>query len=162
MGSQMPPLYHGSTRRITSIDPKKIQSRDAGFYGAGFYVTTNKDFSKSFGIAVTKLYFKPSAKILIASIRPENAPNGLVEGVISFLYKEYLPRAQKLGRVRNLKGELDAIRTDHITWTQTVDQFAKLKKYDAVVYGAGEIVVKNLKSVVIDDGKRKRTRRAHS
>lgn len=153
----MPPIYHGSARKITSIDPNKLQSRDTGFYGAGFYVTTNKSFAKSFGIATTQLHFKPSAKILIASIRPENAPSGLVTDIISFLYKEYLPHAQKHGRVDALKEELDMIRTDHIMWTQTVNKFAKLKKYDAVVYGAGDIVVKNLKSVVIDAGKRKKT-----
>lgn len=155
-GKQMPLIYHGGPRKITSIDPKRFQSRDAGFYGAGFYTTTNKEFSKSYGSAVTTLQFKPSAKILIASITPENAPNGLVEAVISFLYKTYLPRAKKRGRVQNLKAELNMIRTDHITWTQTVDDFVKLKKYDAVVYGAGEVVVKNLKSIVVVGKTRKK------
>ena len=148
-GKQMPPIYHGGPRKITSIDSTRVQSRDAGFYGAGFYTTTNKEFSKSYGSAVTTLQFKPSAKILIASITPENAPVGLVEDVISFLYKRYLPRAKKRGREQGLKAELSMIRTDHIAWTQTVDDFVKLKKYDAVMYGAGEVVVKNLKAIVI-------------
>jgi hypothetical protein len=36
-------VYHGTNQAIDSFDPAKIGSRDAGFFGSGFYFTPNED-----------------------------------------------------------------------------------------------------------------------
>jgi len=41
-------VYHGTNQNITSFDPSKIGSRDAGFFGSGFYLTPDADIATDY------------------------------------------------------------------------------------------------------------------
>jgi len=53
-------LYHGSSDVIDQVDPSKLQSRDAGFLGKGFYLTESDAMARSYGDNVQEFY--PTAK----------------------------------------------------------------------------------------------------
>lgn len=53
-------LFHGSSDVIDKVDPDKLQSRDAGFLGEGFYLTESDAMAKNYGSNVQEFY--PTAK----------------------------------------------------------------------------------------------------
>jgi len=128
-------VYHGGKKKIDKIDTTKLQMRDTGFYGDGFYVTTNKEHSKTYGRSVTTLKFNDNANILLASLKPEDAPPELVNDV----KKDYIDRFGEKAKI-----EAKMFDDNPINWNQAVDDFAKRNNYDAIKYCEGEIVVKNL------------------
>ena len=83
---EMPIVYHGGKGKVSEIDSEHLQQRDAGFYGKGFYVATNPKATKGYGNILSKFYISPEAKILKASLKPSEAPVGLLDAVYKYKY----------------------------------------------------------------------------
>lgn len=142
-GAQLPTLFHGGKRKVRQIDPTQLQQRDAGYYGAGFYVTTTEEYAKSYGPKVTKLTLKPEAKVLdVGGITLEKANPSLVAEV----------KAAYIQRVVQLRGEafreraaqaFESQATSPTEWPRFVNIFAEQNGYDVVKFSNGEIVIKN-------------------
>ncbi len=64
-GSDMPPVFHGSKTKVREIDPSKVQRRDYGYYGEGFYVTSNPNTARTYGSKLSEYEIDPKAKVLI-------------------------------------------------------------------------------------------------
>lgn len=142
-GAQLGPLYHGGKRKIAEVDPSKLQSRDHGFYGEGFYVTSVRDYAKAYGNKISEFKLDPNATVLMASLRPEDAPAGLVDEVFEDTKTQAWDRAVARGKTQALLDELELIRTDPLSWKQAVSAYAKRKDFAVVHFSAGEIVVRH-------------------
>jgi hypothetical protein len=146
-GASFGDLYHGGKAKIESVDPAKLQSRDSGFYGKGFYLSETKSGTKGYGGRVSTFRFKPDARILVSSLRPQDAPPGLLRAVKSRLTREGLEKARARGKEKAFLDEMEMIESNHLEWKGAVDRYAELEGFDAVRYTAGEVVVKNTKAL---------------
>jgi hypothetical protein len=135
-------VFHGGPKRILKIDPGKLQSRDAGFYGKGFYVTDEAHMARNYGGKVTEFLVDPQAKIVNASLKPEESPE-LLQDVISWLKETFMPKVIERGKESQFLDELDGIKSDPLAWKNAVDRYAEATGADIVKYAPGEIVVKN-------------------
>lgn len=147
-GAQVGSVYHGSKQRVDAIDPAKLQSRDSGFYGGGFYTTTNKEFAKTYGPRVSEFKFSPNATVLNASLEAKNAPAGLVEQVQGYEHLRGFAAASARGKADAFREYVKSIPENNMEWKNAVNRFAEAHGFDAVNYGAGEVVIKNPASVV--------------
>lgn len=133
-------VFHGGRERITEIDSERLQERDAGFYGEGFYVSDSAEYAKKwYGPVVTSFSVDPGARILLASVDMSAAREDLVGAVLSLL-------EARLGE-RGVEGDFEEQRAlleeNQIEWVHLVDEFAEQEGYDIVIYNSNEIVVKN-------------------
>lgn len=153
-GATLGTLHHWGSEPIESIDPGRLQSRDYGYYGTGFYTSQDPSFGRgTYGKYVTKLTLKPESKVLVTKMRPQDVDPEFVKAVVDHYYNVSKERAIARGRLSALEGELENIRTSPISWKDAVDRYARDKNVDAVKYGPGEIVIKNLTMVVIEKRK---------
>ena len=153
-GSDYAIHYHGGKHKLTDIDPTLLQSRDSGYYGTGFYVSSNPAYSKSYGRAITKIKFKPDASVLeVGGLGPSKINPELLKAVqdayMAKTYEVALPR----GRVEKVKADEANIRaelaTSTISWIGAVNLMANMHNYDIVRFSDGEVVVKNLDAIEI-------------
>lgn len=142
-GKDMGELYHGSKERITSINPDRLQYRDAGFYGKGFYITKARHYAKTYGPVMNRLTLTDDARVLRSDLTPEKADPDLVRNVKQTLYDEGIAKARERGKESAFLDEINGITDSPINWKNAVDRFADIKGYDVVAHGDGEIVVKN-------------------
>lgn len=131
-------IYHGGTKKISEIDFRKIQKRDVGVLGRGFYATKDKAYASAYGKVISELEFSPDAKILKASAYdPNKAPRGLVEQVQNWMIKRG-ETTEKVSRIAEKDGP----------WSQAVNKYAEANGYDAIVFtDSGEIVIKTPKAI---------------
>lgn len=138
-------VYHGSKIKIKIIDLNKIQQRDYGFYGEGFYVTGDYEWAKTYGNVISTYRVDPKADILYVNIQAINTDKNIVNKIIYWYNKTGIEKAKKKGKEDKWKewmAFLD-IYSDHIEWKTIVDEYAKANRIDIVYYGNSEIVVKN-------------------
>jgi hypothetical protein len=143
LGKDVPPVYHGGRRKIRKVDPEKVQSRDHGFYGAGFYVTTKESYARTYGPVLSKFRFTKDARILDTRIAPWDAPSKLIQAVFDHIEEKWIEAARSRGKVIEFYEELRRITEFTTDWAKAVDEFATDFGFDAVMWSPGEIVVKN-------------------
>lgn len=146
-GEQLGLVYHGGRRKVTSIDPGELQQRDPGFYGRGFYVTTTPHYAKTYGPKVSVFRFVPGSRILLSSLKSEEAPEGLVQEVLAHLYNRDIEKARARGKEAAFQEWLETIPANPLDWKNAVDAYGEDKGFDAIAHSKGEIVVKNPKSL---------------
>jgi hypothetical protein len=158
-GKEIGAVYHGGKTTVGEVDPSKLQQRDAGFYGPGFYVTKNEQYAKTYGSKVSQKTFNPDAKILdVGTIHPgyEQKVNPELQKEIEATQRAYLaglPKAQKNPNLVNDYLELIDPKSksfDLHSWVEAVNRHAEQKGYDAIRFSDGEIVVKNPKALATD------------
>ena len=142
-GAEIGPVYHGGKSKITLLDESRLQARDYGFYGEGFYVTTSKSYAKTYGPRVTEFEVWPDAKILVSALKPQDAPRGLAEEVLNYIYKEGIEKARARGKEKAFVEHVRSIPENILEWKNAVDRFAVGQDFDAVIHSLGEIVVKH-------------------
>lgn len=142
-GAELGTVYHGGKTKITAVDPGRLQSRDYGFYGEGFYVTSAEHYARAYGNKVSKFDLDPDATVLMASLKPEDAPAGLVDEVVADYRARAWDRAVARGKVEALEAELSDVRTDPLAWKSAVSAYAKRKDFAVVHFSPGEIVVRH-------------------
>jgi len=143
-GSDLGVVYHGSNEFIKVIDPSRLQSRDAGFYGRGFYVSQSRTGARFYGGRISTFSVDPNATVLQGALLPAKAPPGLVDEVIQYKYDKAIDRARARGKEDLLADELEYIRTSPISWSQALNDYVNGMGYDIAVFAPGEMVVKNL------------------
>jgi hypothetical protein len=166
-GKELGTVYHGGKTTVGEVDPSKLQQRDAGFYGPGFYVTKNEQYAKTYGNKVSQKTFNRDAKILdVDTIHPgyEKKVSPELQKEIEATERAYLaglPKAQKNPNLVNDYLELINPKSksfDLHSWIEAVNRHAEQKGYDAIRFSDGEIVVKNPKALATDlSGFRTRT-----
>lgn len=144
-GDQLGTLYHGGKTKITEVDPGRLQSRDHGFYGAGFYMTTSRDYAKTYGRTLTKAQLSSDTRVLVSSLNSGDASPKLVEDVRSFTLDLWEKRAAERGRPfdrERAAGELQYEIDSPIGWARLVTSFGSHNGYDVIKHSDGEIVVR--------------------
>jgi hypothetical protein len=145
-GKSLGQLYHGGPTVITTIDVTKLNQRDAGFYGAGFYVSKSADYAKTYGNRISRFMLADDAKVLVASLSPKEASAELVKIIMADQERFIRDAVKGRGKVVDefaMKWELNEIANDHTSWAHAVDGYAIRHGFDAIKYSDGEIVVKN-------------------
>ena len=133
------PVYHAGKKPIKKLNPDKLGDRDSGWFGAGFYVALDPKYVKNYyGPVVSEFQVDPRARILVASVAADEAPEGLFEAVLA--HDMSLPTSKK-GDESYLR---ELLKKNQIEWVHAVDRFAETKKFDIVAFNDHEIVVKNL------------------
>jgi len=143
-GSDIGVVYHGSNEFIKTIDRSRLQSRDAGFYGRGFYVSQSRTGARFYGGRISTFAVDPNATVLQGSLLPAKAPPGLVDEVIRYKYDKAIDRARARGKEDALADELEYIRTSPTSWSQALNDYANGMGYDIAAFAPGEMVVKNI------------------
>jgi hypothetical protein len=155
-GKDFESVYHGGKTKVGEVDPSKLQQRDAGFFGKGFYVTSNENFAGTYGSRVSKKTFTPDARILdVGTIHPqyEQKVNPELQKEIEATQRSYyrgLPKAQNdPGLVDRYMEMVDPKNKafDLGTWVESVNRYAEKNGFDAIRFSDGEIVVKNPKAL---------------
>lgn len=160
-GKDIGPVYHGGKTKVRVVDPARLQGRDYGFYGEGFYVTRAEKHARSYGKVVTKYEFSPDAKVLVSDLKPEKAHPDLVRRVVAHRRQKGLEKARARGKEAAFLEELRGITTSPLDWKQAVDEYASDMGADAVVHNDGEIVVKapyRIRATNPPGGRRRRAR----
>lgn len=134
-------LHHMGDEHVDEIDPSRLQSRDHGYYGRGFYVSSFP--LRGYGRRMSKFTVKPGAKILRVPLKHEDAHPELQQAVHDHFMKHVLPKAEARGKAAEFHDEVAHWKTSPISWKDAVDRFARENEYDIDHYGQGEIVVKN-------------------
>lgn len=147
-GKDVGSIYHGGDKKISEVDFSKTQERDYGFYGKGFYGATKPEFTKGYGKSVSEVKLNPDAKILQASLKPEEAPTGLVDEIIKWEYNSKIEKVKQRGKEEAFRGELSDIKTDPLAWKSAVDEYARANNYNAVKYSDGEIVLFGKEAII--------------
>ena len=132
-------VFHTGPRKITSVDPTKLQARDSGFYGKGFYTSELPNYG--YGGIVSKFDI-PDEVILNAGISPQANPV-LAEKVSAWYFKKHQAAAEARGRIAQLRYEQGMIEKSPASYAHAVNDWAVEHGYKAVRFGPGEIVVKD-------------------
>ena len=143
-GQDLPMLYHGGREFINGVDPSRLQSRDAGYYGRGFYCAVRPELVKGYGGRVSGFAVDPGARVLRSALTVAAAPPGLVEAVEAEAHETQFPKAEVRGKGTEWLEELTTIRTSPISWKSAVDGFGVRQGYDIIWHADAEVVVKNL------------------
>ncbi len=140
----MPAVYHGGKKKVKEIDHSKLQSRDSGYFGEGFYVATHPTTARTYGSKLSEYKVAPDAKVLISSLKPEDSPK-LVSEVKRDYYDRFIERAKARGKEDALLGEIEHITDSPISWAKEVYAYGKRNGYDVIHHSGGEVVVVNPK-----------------
>lgn len=109
-----------------------------GWYGYGFYAAFDPDYVRRwYGPVVSKLKAKPDARVLVASIRHDAAPPGLLDVVLANELKYVLK-----GDTKKLEEFRGFITENPVQWVHAVDRVAFEQGYDLVLFSDEQIVVK--------------------
>lgn len=155
-GAALGRVHHGSSERVETPDLSRVQSRDYGFYGSGFYVAEKPEFTKGYGRVVTSYDVSPEAKVLLAGMQPEKNP-ALVADILEHAKKNWRPAAEARGKGKEFDDEMARVAVSGLSFKDAVDRFARDIGIDIVRYGGGEIVVKNVKVLqTVPKGARKK------
>jgi hypothetical protein len=126
-GKDLGAQYHGGPVEVHDVDPARLQHRDRGTHGRGFYTTSNKDLAKGYAdtgrmkikapgtVTVKKPH--PDADILLSGEHEHTSHPDLVKAV-----KEFSPKYAKTGDMG--MGDM--------TWRGQVNKFAEHHGYDAI------------------------------
>ena len=171
------PYYHGSSEENIKdivnkgIDFSKTQSRDYGFFGKGFYVTSSKDIAMQHATttgpnnpAIAEIKIKNNANILYAgetfgkgSVKPQSPPSWHSD-YLNFQLKSIKDAAVwEYDSIDKTKEEiLDSARKSRTPsssqferkkWYKEVTEYAKSKNYDIIYWTKGEIIILSKNSI---------------
>lgn len=144
--SKLGKLYHGSSQHLTELDESKLQSRDHGFYGKGFYSARSKSAAKTYGRSITQVHLHPEARVLHSSLHSKEAPE-LHKEITEHAAKHWRPAAEARGKANLHDEEMKHVAHSPIAWKDAVNRYANDKGYDAVHHSDGEVVIRNSKVV---------------
>jgi hypothetical protein len=144
-------LYHGSKSKIKVVDPQKLQTRDYGFYGSGFYVTLSPEYARAYGPVISKFILNPGATVLGPyGLSAKEAPEYLYDNVIDyFLSGEPYRQAENRGKGKehieyiNQYLKKDSPDANNIEWLRSAARYSKAMGADVHFMSPGEIVVFN-------------------
>lgn len=139
-------VFHAGKTKITEIDPLKLQSRDSGYYGRGFYVGESPDGVKGYGKTISKFDVAPDARILDVGMLPTKNQEKATE-IADFFYNQGVDSAKARGKLDNFLFEIEQIKKDPLAYKNAADRFAEQLGYDIVQYAPNEIVIKNLQKI---------------
>lgn len=145
-GEDLGILHHGSSQKIHEIDTDKLQQKDYGYYGRGFYVSKSELGARPYGRHITKLKMKSGSRILYSNLHASQSPE-LHKAIIEHAKQHWRPVAEARGKAEQHDAEMEHLHKSPIAWKDAVDRYARDHKYDAVRHTDGEIVVKNPNSV---------------
>lgn len=148
-GESLGTVFHGGKEKIRRINPDRLQYRDPGFYGRGFYVTQEPSYAKSYGSKMTRMTVDSTARVLKAELTPEKSDPGLVSAVKEHILQTGLPKAEARGKADAFRAEVEAITENPLNWKNAVDRYAEDNGFHVVSFGRGEIVVKDPSKVRI-------------
>lgn len=162
-------VYHGTSKEGAKalvnrgIDMRQTQSRDSGFFGEGFYVTTEKEFASHHATnnaepAIVEISLSSSASILNAgetfSGGPvPTAPPSWHESFIDW-YIEKLEEAAVWERIDG-KSRSDIVPSgkkkqtpgteefNRTKWYENVTEYAEEQGHDVVYWSDSEVIIKN-------------------
>lgn len=150
----MPAMYHGTDNPSGLLDDQTfnwsfLQSRDAGYFGSGFYLADTPNHAKSYGKVILEVGVKHNAKILCAvesgfsGMSPTRSPS----------YQDEFANFM-VGRIAKLRGEdraKDVVLNqytpegrdfDALGWRKMVTMWVKDSRFaDAINWGSETIVV---------------------
>lgn len=132
-------VFHTGPKRVTTVDPAKLQQRDHGFFGKGFYTSELPQYGYG---RVPSRFDLPDELILNAGRHPNRNPE-LAQKVADWHYQKGFAAAKARNKVDQLTWEADQIKTDHLAYVRAVDRYAEAHGIKAVKYGSEEIVVKD-------------------
>lgn len=155
-GGDFGTFYHGGKESIAQIDPARLQSRDPGFYGRGFYVATTPTAAKMYGRTISKFRLKPDAKVLESTLRPQDASQELRDAVAGYFEEVIFPKAKERGRLESAKEELQEAMRSPISWKDAVNAYGRHENFDVIKHSDGEVVVRNLDVIEPEQAKAKR------
>lgn len=142
-GDGFPSVYHGGKRKVREVDPQMLQKRDSGFYGKGFYVTTARHYARTYyGHIISEYRFTPDAKILDATLRPQDAPPGLVKAVVEHVDRKYRDAVVARGKEMDFEADLLRITEEPFEWRNALIEYGMDLDVDAIAFSRGEIVVR--------------------
>ena len=141
-GSSLGTVYHGSSARVEKPSLDKVQSRDYGFYGPGFYVASDPSMTKGYGRTVTAYTVSPEATVLHAEMLSHSVP-GLRDAILAHAQDNWRPAAVARGKSAEFDDEMAHVLKSPASWKDAVTRFAQDIKVDVVKFGRGEIVVRN-------------------
>jgi hypothetical protein len=147
-GEAFQTVYHGGKRKVRKIDVRQLQARDYGFYGPGFYVTTSYDYARCYGHIISEYRFHPDASILVATLKPEDAPSGMVDAVVGHIDQKHRPAALARGRGVEFGEELERIRENHLDWKMALNVYGHDLGVDVIAFCGGEVVVFTPESLI--------------
>lgn len=145
-------LFHGGKQLIENIEQSKLQQRDKGLYGEGFYLTAKREHAKNYGPQVSEFTLSPDAKVLdVGTIHPqfEHKIKPELQAKIVENERAYLEQVtKKSGKQDKVQLYLDLIDPDGKSfdlgsWITAVNRYAKDKGFDVVKFSDGEVIVKN-------------------
>jgi len=141
-GDGFPPVYHGGKGKVRDVDPAALQKRDPGFYGKGFYVTTALRYARAYGHIISEYQFSPDAKILDATLRPQDAPPDFVKAVREYIDRKYRGAAAARGKEKDFEESLLRIQEEPLDWRDALVEYGIDLDVDAIAFSRGEIVVR--------------------
>lgn len=141
-GEHFPAVYHGGKKKVRDVDPGELQKRDPGFYGKGFYVTTERHYARTYGHIISEYRFSASATILDATLKPQDAPADLARAVIEHIDGKYRPAAAARGKEKDFEKSLFRATQEPLDWRDAVVEYALDLGIDAIAFSRGEIVVR--------------------
>lgn len=172
MSISKPPYYHGTSKSSAKnilkngINKSRLQSRDRGFFGDGFYVCSNPDTARHHSSTVgenngkvLEIEINPNSNILYAgqtftehSITPTSKPKWHSSFIDWSLQKvkdaavwEYATDKSKNEILSDARCERTpgSGKFDRQKWYNEVTEFAKSQGYDIVYWTPSEIIIKN-------------------
>lgn len=142
-GEEFLPVFHGGRRKVRKVDPEELQRRDPGFYGRGFYVTTSPDYARWYGNIISEYRFRPGTIILEATLRPQEAPPGMVETVLGHIDRKWREAVRARGKEAQFDETMSRARELPLDWRDVVEEYGVDLEVDAIAFSRGEIVVHN-------------------
>ncbi len=142
-GRNLGRLFHGGPEAITRIDPTRLQLRDPGFYGRGFYMTPRPEEAKIYGNIVSQFEALPNAKILNVAKAPDEADPKLFAAIVQFM------RGQQHLNFSEQTQWFHGVPASNV-WIKGVNEFAQANKFDIIRWtgrGNVEIVIKNPEAI---------------
>lgn len=150
------PLYHGTKDpegllEAQTFDWSRLQSRDSGFFGNGFYLADSPQHARSYGGTVLEVALKPSAKILCAmepgvfsGMTPTKSPSYQEEFAVFMTGRIVKHRGDIEKAKKIVEGEYTPGGTsfDSIGWKKDITMWVRDEKVaDAINWGSETIVL---------------------
>ena len=132
-------VFHAGPRKITQVDPTKLQSRDPGFYGKGFYVSELPQYG--YGNVVSK--FDLPDELIFKARRSPEFDEATAKKVAAWYYDKRKAAAEARGKLDDLAWERDQILKKPIDYIKAVNDYATDHGYKAISFGSSEVVVKD-------------------
>jgi len=119
----------GKSARIRTVDPRKLQSKDPGFYGSGFYTTTSKHkkYAQAYGDTISKSTLAPDSKVLMAHTHPLGTHPKLRQAI-----RKHMDNITGTEHDPQLSHDWEKTSYQSSEWVDAVNSFANHHGYHAI------------------------------